>query len=104
MHPASTENKGSLILGYDPSSANLINLSDVVAEEASQLSQLKIPDNREKVNETDLYPYNCIGLIVSYYNGNPNPVVGTGVLIGSRHVLTVSHNCYIKKNFFNPIA
>ena len=50
------------------------------------------------------YPYNCVGLVVSYFKENPNPIVGTGFLIGARYVLTASHNCYDKAILKYPAA
>ena len=60
-----------------------------------------------------MHPYDCIGLVLSYYAGDVIPTLGTGFLIGERHVLTVAHNVYNKnrsktakadKIFFIPNA
>ena len=98
-------NKPNQILCFCPTSSSLINVTDRTCDEAYE-EKLDIIDKRTVVEMEDLhkYPYNCIGLVVSYRKGCSRPVVGTGFLIEKRHVLTAAHNCYNKKNLDHPAA
>jgi V8-like Glu-specific endopeptidase len=50
----------------------------------------------EQVVETDVYPYRVHGhLIMTFPNGKT--YIGSGTLVGPRHVLTAGHNVYEKK-------
>ena len=66
---------------------------------------MSIPDNRKEVKDTDRHPYDCVGLVVSYFEGEESkPVFGSGFLIGKRQVLTVCHNVYKKARQNKPTA
>ena len=58
---------------------------------------LFIPDNRTKVKNASLYPYNCVGIVMACFRDEEDaPVYGTGFLIDKHHVLTAAHYCYNK--------
>ena len=60
--------------------------------------------NELKKYELSSYPYNCIGVVLSYYKGKAELVYGTGFLIGEMHVLTDAHNCYNRNLKDCPLA
>ena len=63
-------------------------------EEGNKVQQLDISDRRAKVKDPNVYPYNCVGLILSYFKNNSEPTTGTGFLVSKREVLTAFHNVY----------
>ena len=59
----------SAIQSYETAYSEFIDVTDHCYEEVDGPPQLLFPDNRSKVDEKKLlqYPYNCIGLVVSYF-------------------------------------
>lgn len=50
-------------------------------------------DDREPIHPTDVWPYRATGqLIVRFERGER--CIGTGTMVGKRHVLTAAHNVY----------
>ncbi|MEP7363006.1 MAG: hypothetical protein ABI972_07110 [Acidobacteriota bacterium] len=55
-------------------------------------------DTRSPVRNTTKLPYRWICQIVCRVAGQPKPAVGSGLLIGPRHVLTAAHVVWWKEN------
>jgi V8-like Glu-specific endopeptidase len=53
------------------------------------------PDNRTRVKNSSLYPFNCIGLVEMEFP-NKKKYTGTGILIADNLVLTAAHNVFDK--------
>ena len=89
----------SAIRSYETASSDFVDVSVPDFEEVGETHQLLFPDNRSKVEKNQLlkYPYNCVGLVISYFEGDSRPTIGTGFLVGERTVVTVAHNCYNKR-------
>ena len=65
---------------YETEIEDLVTISDdEFFEEGYFESSLRIPDKRRFAMEC-CYPYDCIGLVISYFKNNPNPIYGTGFL------------------------
>ena len=87
---------------YDPVKSEPVLLED--AHQQAFTVPLTIDDHRTKVKDLSKMPYNCVGVVLSFYKNSDIPHYGTGFLIGQDKVLTVAHNVYQKIYLNNPVA
>ena len=65
---------------------------------------LDLDDKRAKVKNVGKAPYNCIGIVLTFYKNSDIPYNGTWFLIDHNKVLTAAHNLHMKIHLNNPIA
>ena len=93
-------NSPSKAFCVDPLSGALIPIHHDPSGEESfyPTQQLNFPDNRKEVEDTKIYPYDCIGLVRSVISSGQDFIIyGTGYLIDDHCVLTAAHNLF-KRN------
>ena len=90
------------VLCYDPASMEPIMIADSLQQNFPV--PLDIPDKRAKVQSPLKYPYNCIGLVLTFFKNDEVPFYSTGCLLDHNKVLTAAHNVYMKIRLNSPVA
>ena len=90
------------VICYEPATSEPVVLTRTCQQAFS--IPLAIEDKRRKIEKVNRPPYDCIGLVLTFYKNSDIPFYGTGFLISHNKVLTAAHNTYQKIYLNSPVA